>query len=168
MLEAADELGLPANAPAVRQLSEYSETIRHLWDHGLPPGVDFTTIGGSEDLLVPADHIDVPGAKKAVVDVGGITPTDDHSGIGADPDALRAMRSALEGRAVPCTDLLDGIREAVVPVLTSRGEVRAGRRLRRLRTRRPICSRHDGDDITFICGDVRRRSLSAMCSNSSW
>ena len=120
--EAADELGLPANAPAVRQLSEYSETIRHLWDHGLPPGVDFTTIGGSEDLLVPADHIDVPGAKKAVVDVGGITPTDDHSGIGADPDALRAMRSALEGRAVPCTDLLDGIREAVVPVLTSRIE----------------------------------------------
>lgn len=111
----------PADAPSVRQADEESGLMRGLWDDGLPDHIDFTTIGATDDLLVPATQIGVPGATEVVVNVGG-GPFDDHTDIPDDPQALRAVRAALEGRPPPCTGVSDGLRGAVMPVLISRVE----------------------------------------------
>ena len=39
----------PSGSAAVEELAEGSRFMRHLWDHGLPEYVDFTTIGAAED-----------------------------------------------------------------------------------------------------------------------
>ena len=89
----------PADAPSI-QLDEHAQFLRELWDDRLPDHIDFTTIGATDDVLVPATQIDVPDATRAVVDVGG-GPLDDHSEIPRDPGALGVVRAALEGRAPP-------------------------------------------------------------------
>ncbi len=109
----------PPSSPAVRELAEGSPLISHLWDDGLPDHVDFTTIGAAEDAVVPADHIAVPGATEATVAVNDVNQ---HRAIVSDPDALRAVRAALEGRAPPCVGLATAIRSAVAPVVISRVE----------------------------------------------
>jgi Peptidase family M23 len=111
----------PADAASVRQLDERSAFLRELWDDRLPEHVDFTTIGATDDFLVPATQVDVPDASKVVVNVGG-GPLDDHSNIPRDPNALRVVRSALEGRAPPCVGVVDGLRGVVVPTLITRAE----------------------------------------------
>jgi Putative serine esterase (DUF676) len=111
----------PASAPSVRQLDEDSFFLRELWRHRLPEHVDFTTIGATDDVLVPATQVDVPDASKIVVNVGG-GPLDDHTNIPRDANALRVVRSALEGRPPPCVGLLEGLRGVVVPTLITRVE----------------------------------------------
>ena len=121
VLDAGDELLPlpPSDAASTRQLAEDSALVRALWDDRLPEHVDFTTIGGADDVLVPATQIDVPGATEVVVDVDGVN---DHSGIPSDARALRVVRSALEGRPPPCVGVVEGIRGAVDPVVISRVE----------------------------------------------
>jgi hypothetical protein len=111
----------PADAPSVRDLDEGSGFVRGLWRTPLPDHIRFTTIGGTDDVVVPATQIGVPGATEVVVNVGG-GPLDDHTNIPSDPEALRAVRAALEGRPPPCVDAGDGLRGAVVPVVVSRIE----------------------------------------------
>jgi hypothetical protein len=111
----------PADAPSVRQLDERSQFLRELWDHRLPEHVDFTTIGATDDFLVPATQVDVPDASKVVVNVGGDL-LDDHSNIPRDPNALRVVRAALEGRPPPCVGIVEGLRGVVVPTLITRVE----------------------------------------------
>jgi hypothetical protein len=111
----------PATAPSVRELGEGSPFLRELWAHRLPDHVDFTTIGATDDVLVPATQVDVPDASKVVVNVGG-GPLDDHTNIPRDPDALRVVRSALEGRPPPCVGVVEGLRGVVVPTLITRVE----------------------------------------------
>jgi Putative serine esterase (DUF676) len=111
----------PADAPSVRQLDERSRFLRELWDDRPPDHVDFTTIGATDDFLVPATQVDVRDATKVVVDVGG-DHLDDHSNIPRDPNALRVVRSALEGRAPPCVGVVEGLRGVVVPTLITRAE----------------------------------------------
>jgi hypothetical protein len=111
----------PADAQSVRQADEESGLIRGLWDERLPDHIDFTTIGGTDDIVVPATQIGVPGATEVLVNVGG-GPFDDHANIPEDPKALLAVRAALEGRPPPCTDPSAGVRGAVMPVLISRLE----------------------------------------------
>jgi Peptidase family M23/Putative serine esterase (DUF676) len=111
----------PSDAPSVRQLDERSQFLRALWDHRLPEHVDFTTIGATDDLLVPATQIDVPDATKVVVNTSG-GPLEDHTNIPRDPMALRVVRSALEGRAPPCVGVVEGLRGVVVPTLVTRVE----------------------------------------------
>jgi Peptidase family M23 len=111
----------PASAPSVRQLDEDSRFLRELWDDRLPEHVDFTTIGATDDLLVPATQVDVPEASKVVVNVGG-GPLDDHTNIPRDPNALRVVRSALEGRPPPCVGAVEGLRGVVAPTLITRVE----------------------------------------------
>jgi hypothetical protein len=111
----------PADAPSVRDLDEGSGFVRGLWRTPLPDHIRFTTIGGTDDVVVPATQIGVPGATEVVVNVGG-GPLDDHTNIPSDPGALRAVRAALEGRPPPCTDAGDGLRGAVAPVVISRVE----------------------------------------------
>ena len=123
LVEAAEErLSVaPVSAPAVRQLDEHSRFLHDLWDDRLPDHVDFTTIGATDDVIVPATQVDVPDATKVVVGVGG-GPLDDHANIPRDPGALRVVRAALEGRAPPCVGVAEGLRGVVIPTLITRVE----------------------------------------------
>lgn len=109
----------PTSSAAVRQLDEGSPMITHLWDQGIPDHFDFTTIGATEDLVVPATQISVPGATEIVAAVDSFN---EHSAIVRSPDALRAVRAALEGRPPPCVSLFTALRSAVAPVAISRVE----------------------------------------------
>ncbi|HEY4396489.1 MAG TPA: peptidoglycan DD-metalloendopeptidase family protein [Acidimicrobiia bacterium] len=111
----------PSSSPSVRQLDEHSRFLRGLWADRSPEHVDFTTIGASDDMLVPATQVDVPDATKVVVDVGG-RPLDDHTNIPRDAGALRVVRAALEGRAPPCVGVVEGLRGIVVPTVITRIE----------------------------------------------
>lgn len=113
----------PADSAAVRDLAEGSSLMDHLWDHGVPDHVDFTTIGAPEDLVVPANRIAVPGATSTVQPVNSLN---EHSAIVRDPNALRAVRAALEHRAPPCVGLTTALRSAVAPVVISRTEQSVG------------------------------------------
>jgi hypothetical protein len=117
VLEIGDEVlpVPPSGGASIRQLDERSALVRDLWEYRLPEHIDFTTIGGVDDLLVPATQIDVPGATEVVVEVDSVN---DHSGIPDDPRALQVVRSALEGRPPPCVGFVEGIRGAVDPVIT--------------------------------------------------
>ena len=93
--------------------------MRNLWTDGLPDHIDFTTIGGTDDVVVPANRIHVPGATEVVVAVGGVN---DHTAITSDGRSLQVVRAALENRPVPCTSIMEGLRSTVEPVLVSRVE----------------------------------------------
>jgi hypothetical protein len=109
----------PVDSPAVQELAEGSGLLDDLSRHGVPEHFDFTTIGATEDLVVPANQISVSGATETVVAGDGLS---EHSSIVTDPDALRAVRAALEGRAPPCVSLTTALRSAVAPVVISRIE----------------------------------------------
>jgi hypothetical protein len=109
----------PPNSPAVRDLSERSSTIGDVQRAGVPEHFDVTTIGATEDFVVPATHISLPGARETVV---AVTAANEHSAVLTDADGLRAMRAALEGRAPPCVGLDTALRSAVAPVVISRFE----------------------------------------------
>ena len=109
---------LPApNSPAVQQLSENSSTIRDVQRAGVPEHVDVTSIGATEDLVVPATNISLSGATETTVAVNSLS---EHSAIVRDPNALRAVRAALEGRPPPCLDFGTALRGAVAPVVLRR------------------------------------------------
>ena len=93
--------------------------MTHLFDGGLPDKIHFTSIGGTDDAVVPANHISAPGADELVVAVGGIN---DHHAILTDPRSLQAVRAALEHKPLPCTSLVEGFRRAIEPVAVSRVE----------------------------------------------
>jgi hypothetical protein len=116
----------PGDSAAVRDLAETSTLMRHLWDHGLPDHVDFTTIGAPEDVVVPADRISVPGATETVQ---AVNSPNEHSAIVTDPNALRAVRAALEHRPPPCVGIDTALRSAIAPVVISRTEQTVGESL---------------------------------------
>ncbi|MBM3660926.1 MAG: hypothetical protein FJW95_15695 [Actinobacteria bacterium] len=120
-LDLADRIlpGPPSDATSVGQLAEDSAFMARLHARALPEHLDITTVGGTDDLVVPANRIRIPGATEVVVAVDG---ANDHSAIHHDDRALQVVRSALEGRPPPCTSLLEGMRSAVAPVLISRVE----------------------------------------------
>src|SRR4029079_16532873 len=62
----------PAGATAVAQLAEDSTFMRHLFDGGLPGRIHMTSVGATDDVVVPANHISAPGADEIVVDVDGL------------------------------------------------------------------------------------------------
>ena len=114
----------PSDSQAVRQLAAGSDFMDHLFDGGLPDKVHVTSIGGTDDAVVPANHIEVPGGQQIVVAVDGLN---DHHNIPSDPRALMAVRAALEHKALPCTSLIEGIRSAIEPVVLSRVAQDVGR-----------------------------------------
>jgi hypothetical protein len=121
LVDAAEDVSSvpPPSSSAVQELAEGSPLIEHLWDQGVPEHFDFTTIGATEDVVVPATQISVPGATETVAAVNDLN---EHSAIVRAPDALRAVRAALEGRAPPCVGLVTALRSAVAPVVISRVE----------------------------------------------
>jgi Peptidase family M23 len=109
----------PPSSRAVQELAEGSPLVERLWEQGVPEHFDFTTIGATEDLVVPATQISVPGATETVAAVDSVN---EHSAIVRAPDALQAVRAALEGRPPPCVGLVTALRSAVAPVVISRLE----------------------------------------------
>ncbi len=120
-LDAVEEVSSlpPPSSPAVQELAEGSPFVTRLWERGVPEHFDFTTIGATEDLVVPATQISVPGAIETVAAVDSVN---EHSAIVRAPDALKAVRAALEGRPPPCVGLVTALRGAVAPVVISRVE----------------------------------------------
>jgi hypothetical protein len=113
----------PTGSAAVRDLAEHSSVIRAVQDRGVPEHFDYTTIGATEDLVVPASNISLPGATETVAAVDDVN---EHSAIVRAPDALKAVRAALEGRPPPCVGLVTALRAAVGPVVISRFEHTVG------------------------------------------
>jgi len=109
----------PPNSPAVGDLSEESSTVSEVQRRGVPEHFDVTSIGATEDFVVPATNISLPGARETVV---AVTAFNEHSAVLADTDGLRAIRAGLEGRAPPCVGLDTALRNAVAPVVISRLE----------------------------------------------
>jgi hypothetical protein len=107
----------PGNSTAVQQLSERSAIIAGIQRHGVPEHIDFTSIGATEDYVVPATNISLGGATETTVAVNAVS---EHKAIVDNPNALRTVRAALEGRAPPCVGLLTALRGAVVPVVITR------------------------------------------------
>lgn len=118
----ARDLGLPLGR-STGQLSEHSELMADLWRRPLHEQLDVTSIGATDDVVVPANRTDVPGATTVTMVVDDVA---DHGAIPSDPGALRAVRAALEGRAPPCVPFVDGVRGAVTPVVISRAETVVG------------------------------------------
>ena len=75
------------------------------------------SIGATEDYVVPATNVSLEGATETTVAVNAVS---EHKAIVDNPNALRAVRAALEGRAPPCVGLLTALRGAVVPVVITR------------------------------------------------
>jgi hypothetical protein len=113
----------PTGADSTRQLAEDSDLMRGVARDPLPEQIDLTTIGGADDVVVPADHASRPGARSVTLDPAGVS---DHGGILRDRAALDAVRLALEGRGLPCVGLATGVRAAIEPVVISRAEHTAG------------------------------------------
>ncbi len=113
----------PPSSAAVRDLVEGSSVIGEVQARGVPDHFDYTTIGATEDLVVPATNISLRGATETVAAVNDVN---EHSAIVRAPDALKAVRAALEGRPPPCVGLLTALRSAVAPVVISRFEHTAG------------------------------------------
>ncbi len=113
----------PTSGVATEQLAEGSPLIRGIRKSPLPDQIDVTAIGAVDDVIVPADHASLPGARTVIVDPAGLS---DHSSIIRDPGALDATRLALEQRGLPCVSAATGVRGAVEPVVISRAEHAAG------------------------------------------
>lgn len=113
----------PTGGISTRQLSEDSSFIRGLQHGSLPEQIDLTSIGATDDVIVPADHTTRSGVRSVTVDPAGFS---DHGGIVRDGGALDAARLALEGRSLPCIGIAAGVRGAIEPVLISRAERTAG------------------------------------------
>ena len=87
---------------AVEDLAEDSPFMAELDAARLPESVELTTIGSLFDYVVPADRATVGGAQHTIIDAGLRDP---HTNVQTDDEALMAMRSALEGRPLPCQSL---------------------------------------------------------------
>ena len=58
-----DHLPLPpTDSAAVHDLAEGSSVVREVQERGVPEHFDYTTIGATEDFVVPATNISLPGA----------------------------------------------------------------------------------------------------------
>jgi hypothetical protein len=113
----------PAGAASPQQIAEGSAFLAALEARPLPDHLDYTTVGATTDVIVPATNISVDGANETVVDVDGL---DAHGAVLTDPRALAAVRAGLEGRPPPCVSFGDALESAVAPVLIRRAEHVAG------------------------------------------
>ncbi|MCZ7525209.1 MAG: hypothetical protein M5U14_01750 [Acidimicrobiia bacterium] len=119
----------PADAPSVAQLDERSPLTAG--DAPLPEHVELTSVGAVDDLVVPATNVEVPGARVVVVDPEG---WNDHGGVVDSPRSMQEVRLALEGRPPACQGLVDGLRQAVEPVIIRAAEREAGIQVSRAMT----------------------------------
>jgi hypothetical protein len=101
---------------AIEDLAEDSAFMARLEAAVLPGSVRVTAIGAMWDVTVPGDRATAGGQDGTVVDAGVWNA---HSAIVDDPDALRAVRAALEARPMPCRGFLDYVRgSTIAPAIT--------------------------------------------------
>jgi hypothetical protein len=112
-----------ARTPAVRELDPDSALTHRLEGAALPDDVDLTTIGSATDLVVPATAATRRGAPHLTVLPGALNA---HKGVLTDPTALKGVRAALEGRALPCASLVTSVEGALLPAVISRTELDLG------------------------------------------
>ena len=107
----------PPSAESPRDLAEGSDLLGRIHDAALLDNLEITSIGAALDVVVPASSTGLDGADHVIVNPWSLTS---HNAILTDPDALRAVRSALEGRPPPCVSFGDALGGAVAPaVITS-------------------------------------------------
>ena len=104
---------------SVLDLGERSELVAAIDALRLPSQIELTTIGAAADYVVPAWSAHLDGS--ASVDVDPVSAAA-HSAIYRDPHALRAVRAALEHRAMPCMSLGEALDAAVLPTAITRVE----------------------------------------------
>ncbi|HJV08855.1 MAG TPA: peptidoglycan DD-metalloendopeptidase family protein [Acidimicrobiales bacterium] len=97
---------------SVRQMAEHSEFIRRLNNRPLPAGIQATSIGAREDVLVPAGRTLLAGAHN--VTVSAPTLHDDHGELPGSPQAQREVALALAGMAPTCQSFGDAMADAAV------------------------------------------------------
>ncbi|MDZ4825582.1 MAG: peptidoglycan DD-metalloendopeptidase family protein [Actinomycetota bacterium] len=104
LVEGAERLGAPPiDGDSTQDLVDGSDLMDDLDAAERPGTVELTTIGGAHDFVVPANVATTDGARHTVVAPRAASA---HSGILTDDEALRAARSALEGRdELPCRGL---------------------------------------------------------------
>jgi murein DD-endopeptidase MepM/ murein hydrolase activator NlpD len=111
-------LAAPTGA-SVHELQERSSLLRRLDRARLPDQIDLTTIGDSNDYVVPAVNAHRAGAASFDVDGLALLP---HSEMLSDDRTLRTMRAALEHRALPCQTFVEAFDAATVPIAITRVE----------------------------------------------
>jgi murein DD-endopeptidase MepM/ murein hydrolase activator NlpD len=111
-------LGAPTGA-SVGELEENSAFLRRLDSVRLPDQVDLTTIGDSNDYVVPGSTAHRAGSAGFDVDTPSVEP---HHEMLNDDRTLRAMRAALEHRALPCETFTEALDAATVPTAITRVE----------------------------------------------
>jgi hypothetical protein len=111
-------------ATSIAQMSEGSGFIGHLNDRHAPQGVWFTSIGGREDLLVPATQTHLDGAHNVTVSVpSGLTT---HDALPSSSAAFREAELAINHMAPTCKSLVERAADAVVPLAVHEGEQTVG------------------------------------------
>jgi len=105
---------------SVRQLSESSRFLFWLNRTSLPAGVKVTSIGARGDLMVPARHTRLEGAKNIVLTVPGVL--DQHSTLPGTPQATREVALAVAGMAPTCQTLADMVTDLAVSEVISQAE----------------------------------------------
>jgi hypothetical protein len=114
----------PTDGRSTRQLDARSGLMRQLHARRVAEQMDVTSVSGVDDVVVPAVVTDLAGARSVTTNPAG---PGDHSAIVADRQAMTATRLALELRPPACVGWVDGIRNAVEPVLIRRAELTIGR-----------------------------------------
>jgi Peptidase family M23 len=107
------------NGQSIRDLAERSDVIDAIDRLRLPNQIALTTIGAAGDFVVPASSAHLPGSNRFDVDIPAVSP---HSAVLRDPNALRAVRAAIEQRAMPCETFEAALTAAVAPVAITRIE----------------------------------------------
>jgi hypothetical protein len=116
--ELLTRLGAPTGA-SVHELEEDSTFLRKLDRARLPEQIDLTTIGDSNDYVVPGSNAHRAGSAGFDVDAPALEP---HSEMLTDDRTLRAVRAALEHRALPCQTFAEAFDAATVPTAITRVE----------------------------------------------
>jgi hypothetical protein len=111
-------------ATSIEQMAEESEFMRRLNDRPLPAGLNATSIGAREDLIVPAGVTHLDGANNVIVSVPG--HLNEHGELPASAQAQREIALALAGRSPTCQGLADAFADAGVSDLIRTGEEAAG------------------------------------------
>jgi hypothetical protein len=111
-------LGAPKGA-SVHQLEEDSSFLRKLDSVRLPDHINLTTIGNSNDYVVPGSNAHRAGSSEFDIDTPALEP---HQEMLNDDRTLRAVRAALEHRALPCQTFTEAFDAATVPTAIARVE----------------------------------------------
>jgi len=108
---------------SVTQLAEESLFMMRLNSRPLPAGLNVTSIGAREDVMVPAGVTRLDGAHNVIVSADGWK---DHSAMPGAPQTQREIALGLAGMAPTCQSFGDFVGDAIVSDAIRMGESGAG------------------------------------------